>query len=150
MRYVMTFLTFVRFSHKDQWPFDSPKFIFVIKDKEFALHRCIATFENSTLLYQCVQQFLQCLSHKLIVYKAQQLNWSVCSVVQSRFWIFGRFNVQFQKMNQGFSWLSFRTSRFRNFEVWNFQVQAQFIRSAKVIKSNAYFSILNLAYAMLK
>ena len=29
---VMTFLAFARFSHKGQWPFDSPKVIFVIKD----------------------------------------------------------------------------------------------------------------------
>ena len=29
---VMTVLAFARFSHKGQWPFDSPKVIFVIKD----------------------------------------------------------------------------------------------------------------------
>ena len=29
---VMAVLAFARFSHKGQWPFDSPKVIFVIKD----------------------------------------------------------------------------------------------------------------------
>ena len=29
---VITFLAFVRFGHKGQWPFDSPKLIFMMKD----------------------------------------------------------------------------------------------------------------------
>ena len=29
---VITFLAFARFSHKGQWPFDSPKLIFMMKD----------------------------------------------------------------------------------------------------------------------